>query len=133
MSSACPKKIRKHKFGRKKYNIRWKKLPDFSYKEKGGKTVYYTLYGLCDPPSVKNRKIILNTHQGEASLLDSSIHEGFHALAIRMNHNKLTKSAGDIATFLWKMGWRLKKTNRGERITKKHKSKKRLTKKQRRK
>lgn len=91
-----PTKIRKHKFFRKKYLIEWKS--DFPW------------YGEAKDPnsSPKKRKIIINTSQSQKEMLDTLAHEALHALNYRKSEKYIRGAATSLASFLWRVGFRLK-------------------------
>lgn len=58
------------------------------------------------------KKIVLGSHLKGKQLLDTTIHELLHASKWSLSEVWVDKTAADIATFLWKQGWRPPKGGR---------------------
>jgi hypothetical protein len=93
------KKIRKHSFQDKEYKIRWYEPKDFDF----------PVNGCCSDPRKNNREIHIKPDQKEKILLEILIHEGIHASQWHTSEEYVDKTGKDLADFLWKIGFRLKK------------------------
>jgi len=70
---------------------------------------YYRLkkdWGKCDPPFVKNKKIIINPDTKGEKLLETYIHEMLHGCFWDMDEEAIYESSRDIARALWRLGYR---------------------------
>lgn len=126
-----PHKVKKALFKGKKYNIEWKTIPDETVIV-GKKKIKVKIYGLCDSPkeSEEERKITISPQQSEKDLLITCIDEGIHACNFSIRNDVVNRMSTSIGEFLWKIGFRIKKTKKKSYSTKKqNKNKKYMTKK----
>ena len=79
----------------KRYELRFEKMnPEY--------------LGLCDPPNVMNKKITVESNQGEREFLDTLIQELMHAAYWDIKEDAIDEGATDVATVLWRLGYRRK-------------------------
>jgi len=92
------RRIKSHKFGDKKYKIRWVRPdPDTD--------------GQCHPPTNRpvERLLEIDPNLKTKRLMEVLIHEGLHAGCWVLDEPAVTAIAEDIANLLWKCGVRLDK------------------------
>ena len=87
------KRIKKATLGGGQWSIRWK---DKIRKD--------DCWGLCEYD--ENRISILNTLK-PFRLCDTSLHEGLHAIFPDLSEEAVTEAATELATLLWRIGFRL--------------------------
>ena len=69
--------------------------------------------GLCDPPEVKKPEIVIHDDLDEYEELETLIHEALHALQFLLFSEKwVRRAAKQLATLLWRQGWRKKRTRK---------------------
>lgn len=98
-----PKRVRKHSFHDIEYNIRWRK-PDKRY-------FGFDARGSCSDPRESEQKpeIEISPNLEGKELLEVAIHEATHACLWPISEEYVEKNSKDIADFLWKLGFRIKK------------------------
>ena len=86
--------IKSHSFHGKRFKIVWRVLD----KENHGK---------CDDPSERRKNIFIGPNLEEKDLLETALHEGLHAAFFSIDEPHVDRAAEDIASLLWRMGFRL--------------------------
>lgn len=89
-------RIKSHKFPHGTYKIHWKKPPG---KEDND--------GICTDP--KDRQIWINPRLSDEELLRVALDESWHATMWQIDNDVVAEYADDMAAFLYKIGFRLKK------------------------
>lgn len=92
------RRIKSHKFGEKKYRIKWVRPdPDTD--------------GQCHAPTNRpaDRYIEIDPNLNPKRLMEVFVHEGIHAGCWVLDEETVTRMADDLTNFLWKCGVRLKK------------------------
>lgn len=64
------------------------------------------MYGLCHAPWRRAKKIIIKDNMSERRELETLIHEMLHACDFTKSEEWVEQAGKDIATVLWKLGWR---------------------------
>jgi len=103
------KKIRTFIFNNIWYDITWQKLGKETVKNSKGRKITKTVYGYTDDPTATCPEMIINPRTSESELLNTLIHESIHATNYKLDERVVTRMADDISSFLWKIGFRLKK------------------------
>lgn len=62
--------------------------------------------GFCEPPWRKKPRIVIRTNMKEKQELETLIHEMLHACDFAKTEWWIEEAGHDIATALWKLGWR---------------------------
>lgn len=99
------KNIKTHTFLGKRYNIVF--LPPSKMGDADGK---------CDHPEKAGKSIKIKTGQSPKEELETTIHELQHVTDWPKDEEYVTRSARDIADFLWRLGYR--KVKQGYKIVK---------------
>jgi hypothetical protein len=102
------KHIRKAKFNKKMFKIKWKELPTVKIFHPKGKVEVVKFYGTCDSPKKKSkREMTINPCQREREMLNTAVHEAMHASDFTLSEKVVTRMSNDISDFLWRIGARL--------------------------
>ena len=62
--------------------------------------------GLCDPPDVQNKEILIESRLQGKTMLETLIHEMLHAMCHQLSEEAVTAIAHDLAQVLWRLGYR---------------------------
>lgn len=94
-------------------------MKKFNHKFRGNKyLIQFTnrlskvIFGDCDSPYSKERKIRIRKDLDDEKLLEISIHEALHACFFDIDDSVITETAKDISEFLIKLGY-TRKLNKG--------------------
>ncbi len=90
-----PRPVRTHVFRGKRYNI--KTVSPSSIDND---------YGRCNPPDKKCKAIKINRSLRDKEELETYIHEGLHPCLWDVEESAITETASDIASLLWRLGYR---------------------------
>jgi len=71
--------------------------------------------GDCDNPSVSGKKIRLRRSAAEKDFLQAAIDEGIHACNWDIDNEMVDEWSTCIASYLWKLGFRLHRNNAEEK------------------
>jgi len=83
------------------------KLPKtHTFDDKKYHIIIDNLDGNCDTDN--KLWLIINRDLSKKIGLETAIHEALHACSWKTNEDKVTKTAKDIARFLWNLGYRRK-------------------------
>lgn len=80
------------------YSILWRDRGIVADKEK--------VFGTCDPPFKRNKKIKIDTSVEEDEMLDTIIHEALHACYWDLDEMAVSEAADSLAQLLWDCGYR---------------------------
>lgn len=100
------KEIKSAKINGKTIQIEWEEIPD-SVRYENGKKRRSKVYAEVDSPRTKEPVMTLNPEQNDKNLLESTIHECLHLLNWRKSEQKVDKSAKEITSILWRIGFRI--------------------------
>lgn len=64
------------------------------------------IVGLCEHPEEAGKTIRIKRGQNQRDELDTTIHEMLHAFGWHLSEEAVTEAANDMATILWRLGWR---------------------------
>jgi hypothetical protein len=62
--------------------------------------------GKCDAPDRTKKKILIPLKDNSCVGLETSVHEAIHAAFYLIDEETVECAGHDIATFLWRLGWR---------------------------
>lgn len=106
-------KIKSHKFYGKKYKFQYGKLKklvskkDMTACSKSCNIKPSEMWALTDPPDKKDKKIIVSDDITDPKeLLRVLLDEAFHALDFKTDNDVVAEYACDLASFLWRCGYR---------------------------
>lgn len=94
------KEVKSHTICGKRYKIVW--VPPS--KLCGG-----TADGTCDHPTTKGKKIQIATKLSDKDTLETVIHEIYHASDPNLSEEAVNEMARDMASLLWRLGYRRQK------------------------
>jgi len=89
------KRIRSHSFRGKRY-----KIIDVPSRKKN------EFDGYCDPPQNLDKTLAINEKLTDLRHLETVIHESIHACVFDLTEQAVSTSAHDIASLLWRLGYR---------------------------
>lgn len=100
------KPIKMHSFCGKRYSI--KHVSKKSLQTKQEKEHGMICRGLCNSPNKKKKAIKIDKTLYGKEQLEVYIHEAIHASDFELSEKLVRKMGRDIASFLWRLGYRLK-------------------------
>ncbi len=92
-----PRPVRTHVFRGKRYRIQL------------GRPLK-TEDGHCQAPTAKGKRLVVSSGLSEFRTLEVLLHEGVHATTWDAAEEAVTETAHDLASFLWRLGYRRPKS-----------------------
>ena len=98
------RRVRSHTFRGKRYSIQHVSPSKLNSKRDAKK--YDRCLGLCEPPTKKKKRILLDNTIDGLEELRVTLHEAQHACHWDMCEEAVDDSTWDMAKFLWRLGYR---------------------------